>query len=279
MNVLSKWGLLSKPSISTSSPKYYNGIIYTPYLPGESLNSWFIRYSAINSTRISELTRKLDYIANSDDFDQGYPNQVITNLTQILKSFYEIYNFTEAFQLMNTVLFSNHAHLLLHNCIKKIYHYCPLCLANEVPFFRIKWRTTFHYICEVHECWMRTRCENCGHPIVIQSPVDLPQSESAREVLAYCSACHSDLRSHSIVIEKDSTLCERIIDMQYQFWDKINYNIKSIHCSKLSVSYDDMNLLKNYIEADSSKLNLTKIFGSNIGGILLNKINTIQGIS
>lgn len=43
--------------------------------------------------------------------------------------------------------------------------YCPICLKENLAYFRKEWRLSFYSVCLEHSCRMMDRCQNCGAPV------------------------------------------------------------------------------------------------------------------
>jgi hypothetical protein len=70
---------------------------------------------------------------------------------------------------------------------------CPLCLKEEVPYYKLKWRTSFFTLCEKHRCFLIDECPNCKaiveyHRLGIGKHMDVRSSE-----LHLCSHCYFNL--------------------------------------------------------------------------------------
>jgi hypothetical protein len=70
---------------------------------------------------------------------------------------------------------------------------CPICLKDETPYYRLKWRISFYTICEKHKCFLIDECPNCGkiveyHRLGIGKNLYVKSSE-----LNLCSNCFFDL--------------------------------------------------------------------------------------
>jgi hypothetical protein len=42
--------------------------------------------------------------------------------------------------------------------------YCPLCLGESIPYFRLDWRLAFNTVCPEHSILYRDSCPHCRHP-------------------------------------------------------------------------------------------------------------------
>lgn len=62
--------------------------------------------------------------------------------------------------------------------------YCPACLAEDVPYFRLIWRLTLFPTCTRHGVVLRDECPSCAAPVVPH-----------RAALTRCHECHGDLRA------------------------------------------------------------------------------------
>lgn len=70
---------------------------------------------------------------------------------------------------------------------------CPLCLKDEAPYYRLKWRISFFTLCEKHKCFLIDECPNCGavveyHRLGIGKHMDMRSTD-----LSLCSHCYFDL--------------------------------------------------------------------------------------
>ena len=63
--------------------------------------------------------------------------------------------------------------------------YCPLCLSEEIPYFRMHWRFGYYTACVKHQILMHNSCPNCTEPI---------QFFNTKALIHECQSCHADLR-------------------------------------------------------------------------------------
>ncbi len=70
---------------------------------------------------------------------------------------------------------------------------CPLCLKDETPYYRLKWRTSFFTVCEKHRCFLIDECPKCKS-IVEYHRLGIGKHTYARSSeLNLCSHCYFDL--------------------------------------------------------------------------------------
>lgn len=70
---------------------------------------------------------------------------------------------------------------------------CPLCLKDEAPYYRLKWRTSFFTLCEKHRCFLIDECPNCK-AIVEYHRLGIGKHKYVRSSeLNLCSHCYFDL--------------------------------------------------------------------------------------
>ncbi|MFX1295808.1 MAG: TniQ family protein [Promethearchaeota archaeon] len=62
--------------------------------------------------------------------------------------------------------------------------YCPLCLAEEIPYFRLYWRFGYYTACIKHQILMHNTCPECNKPI---------QYFNTKVLINECQACKTDL--------------------------------------------------------------------------------------
>jgi hypothetical protein len=80
-----------------------------------------------------------------------------------------------------------------HRLHRKGMQCCPLCLKDETPYYRLKWRTSFFTLCEKHKCFLIDECPNCKaiveyHRLGIGKYMNVRSPE-----LNLCSHCYFNL--------------------------------------------------------------------------------------
>lgn len=65
--------------------------------------------------------------------------------------------------------------------------YCPICLKDAKPYFRLQWRLAWHTGCDRHGCRLEDRCPACGAPI---EPHRLSVKSGS---IVHCATCRSPL--------------------------------------------------------------------------------------
>jgi transposase len=72
--------------------------------------------------------------------------------------------------------------------------YCPLCLDQEEPYYRRKWRLACITICTEHNVHLLDRCAMCSAPISFQKAISNGPRQSPSARMTFCYSCKSDLR-------------------------------------------------------------------------------------
>jgi hypothetical protein len=70
---------------------------------------------------------------------------------------------------------------------------CPACLKDEIPYYCLKWRTSFFTICEKHRCFLIDECPNCGAKVEYHRLGIGKYSDAGVRDLKLCSQCYFDL--------------------------------------------------------------------------------------
>lgn len=65
--------------------------------------------------------------------------------------------------------------------------YCPECLKETDPYYRIQWRFAWHAACARHRCQLVDRCPHCG------SAIEPHRLDENAESVATCATCRRDL--------------------------------------------------------------------------------------
>lgn len=84
-----------------------------------------------------------------------------------------------------------------HRLHRKGMQCCPLCLKDETPYYRLKWRTSFFTLCEKHKCFLIDECPNCK-AIVEYHRLGIGKYVHSSE-LNLCSHCYFNLSEASPV--------------------------------------------------------------------------------
>jgi len=72
--------------------------------------------------------------------------------------------------------------------------YCPVCLAEEPPYYRRIWRLAFVTICPRHDVMLRDRCPTCNAPINFHRGERGDRNlRTAEAAMTRCYACNEDL--------------------------------------------------------------------------------------
>lgn len=87
--------------------------------------------------------------------------------------------------------------------------YCPLCLSEEIPYFRIYWRFGYYTACVKHKILMQNTCPICSKPI---------QFFNTKSHIHECQSCHADLR----LAPQIPTQVDAIKVFHEAFWEKIS---------------------------------------------------------
>jgi hypothetical protein len=82
----------------------------------------------------------------------------------------------------------------------RLYHglqFCPLCLSEQIPYMRKRWRLSPIVACTVHKIKLHDCCHQCGAPVTIHR-YDLHNDRHIEHVgnpLTHCSDCLADRRA------------------------------------------------------------------------------------
>lgn len=80
--------------------------------------------------------------------------------------------------------------------------FCPMCLAEGIPYFRRTWRLAFVVFCSKHCLQLLDRCPNCGQAINFfrSSISDRYNVATLPDILTLCHRCRFDLRNaHNVI--------------------------------------------------------------------------------
>ena len=72
--------------------------------------------------------------------------------------------------------------------------YCPLCLAQEEPYYRRKWRLACVTLCTEHGVHLLDKCTECAAPISFQKAISNGPRQHPSARMTFCYSCKSDLR-------------------------------------------------------------------------------------
>lgn len=150
----------------------------------ELLTSWFVRMAYAHHTHPHTfMNLHLDKNAQTlsyNDFDICITDKELKLLEEKSKKKVSLYN---------TTLKSYSGYLqekIINDGLNKmlcIQRYCPLCLREDVIYFRKKWRIIFNTVCEKHKCFLYDRCPNCN------SYLDITRMFQNKLSFKYCFNC------------------------------------------------------------------------------------------
>ncbi|WP_407469806.1 TniQ family protein [Xanthomonas campestris] len=94
--------------------------------------------------------------------------------------------------------------------------YCPVCLSNEKPWLRLKWRFAWMTVCSIHQVVLHDACRRCGSPIILHRISSHPQ----RGLL--CSHCGDRLAGVGLPATQAEVQfqrrLERALDSRWMNW-------------------------------------------------------------
>jgi hypothetical protein len=243
--------------------------LYIPPLDDELFSSWFCRISNYNELRSQTLLSS--YFPKSvqlwnRDIDMLSPKSIVDTLLEntplsqerINKLFLKSYEGI-AFEKANEKgLTSNILKLGIKHRKRKSYGlvFCPVCLKEDVAYFRKSWRLVTSIICLKCNCYLLEKCPNCFAPVSFhRNNINwLPNSTSACNPLNICE-CKYDLSNSPIDFVKSQ------LEIDYQNY--IDETIKNGYNKYSQYSFlfiDALTILAYSIMRDNKKNKLFTYF-------------------
>lgn len=251
--------------------------LYIPPLNDELFSSWFCRISNYNELRSETLLQNY-FPKNSQlwnrDIDMFAPNNIITTLTEntfltdieinnlFLKSYEGI-----VFEKSNeNGLADNILKLGIKHRKRKNYGivYCPLCLQEDIAYFRKSWRLATSIICTKCNCYLHEKCPNCNNPISYhRNNIDwLTNSTSVCNPLNICE-CKFDLSKSPVTFVKS----QHTLDYQ-NYINQTIANGYNDHSQYSFLFFKGLNMLAHSIMRDNEKNKLFSYFKNEYNGNL-----------
>ncbi|WP_206915752.1 TniQ family protein [Alicyclobacillus suci] len=169
--------------------------VRTKPFPGESFWSFLLRLSSRNGIPILSLLNSLRtwenrYVQRADwgllDF---YPESIVDlpRLSQLSRRSVDelhstsLYNLLKIFGVSEEVQRSR----FLSGMLSDDYRFCPQCLSEKIPYYRLLWRLEAIAGCLAHRSRLLNECPNCHNPIRLRDVEHF-------NVCPYCGRTHSD---------------------------------------------------------------------------------------
>jgi len=188
-------------------------------LPDELLSSWLIRTAHANGCDIMTLTGLIwpGWRVWTRDVDRHCPPRYLNELSTTCDV--DPHAFEKA--TLSPVSASICGHLLpekqLWPWILPIgarnrlrtggLQYCPACLAEDSPHYRIGWRLAWNTACPKHEYLLHDRCHHCSLPIE-------PHRLEPIKNISCCTYCESNLKdAPTVKVNADSMSFQSQADM------------------------------------------------------------------
>ncbi len=177
-------------------------------LPDELLSSWLIRFAKENLQKLHSFTKLTvpDHQVWNRDVDKSAPLKLLLPLAfqsgQHVSSLYHTTLWPYAGKLYAKHSPNSNNRWILH---AGVYHrsrkryglqYCPLCLAQDPPYFRRLWRLAFVTVCPEHGTLLLDRCPNCKAPVAphkVDMGVHTNKTEPSDVPINVCHRCGKDL--------------------------------------------------------------------------------------
>lgn len=172
---------------------------------GEILSSWMVRLSLENRVNLHTFYSKLLNYKHqiwTRDVDRSASSELIQLLSDcsscsIVKieaatlRHYEglMYEDVRAHGVARWVLPLG----VYHRLHRRGMQCCPICLGEDIPYYRLKWRTSIFTVCEIHRCFLIDECPNCHAKIEYHRIGVGRYSVASACDIRLCSKCHFDL--------------------------------------------------------------------------------------
>ncbi|MDQ2817797.1 MAG: TniQ family protein [Candidatus Eremiobacteraeota bacterium] len=176
-------------------------------LDDELLSSWIVRLAAVNRLKLHTFSTLLwpgDEIWNRD-IDSSVNARVLSTLSCRTGVARERVAGTTLAHFAGTLFErqnrSGPTTLVLpagvYHRRRRLYglQFCPICIAESVPYYRRKWRLAFVTVCELHDIMLFDRCQSCGEPVNFhRGDLGNRNAYDASATLTRCHLCKTDLR-------------------------------------------------------------------------------------
>jgi len=171
----------------------------------ELLSSWLVRSALANGCDPMTLTGYVwpGWRPWTIDIDRGLPNDKGKTLARLCATTTDTFNSIAlskvAGRLTNARLTPNNTWpWILPLGTRNRYRngglqFCPSCLEEDVPYFRIQWRLGWHTCCAKHKTLLISSCSHCA------LPVEPHRLESNHNSIVICPSCNNYLSSTEVI--------------------------------------------------------------------------------
>lgn len=159
--------------------------------PFESFTSYLLRLAEVNGLKSIYKIALLAGAKNGWSWihSADFPNPVYTSLAQVAGCMPTQVMMTTFFPIALNFGYSSHPLSLrrfLRGSLAQGLRYCPLCLTEHTPYYRLPWRFLALPGCIKHGCAFLDRCGHCGSVLPHLSRLSR---------MAWCGTCQNDLRT------------------------------------------------------------------------------------
>ena len=129
--------------------------------PGESLESWLIRYAFSNFSSLIHFVRLLGTNTTNIDLDANGKNQTL--FTWVKTELGESTSSDLLLSRFEGVLGPTLGKWTTTGPVHQFRRFCPACFAgDDSPFLRLIWRLNFLLTCPVHQVFLESKCGACS---------------------------------------------------------------------------------------------------------------------